>query len=371
MCYPGLTSLSIKLQGRSSRFIPVGSLFFAITVLFMGPLARARADAIDKIIEAQMKEHHIPGLAFTILKNGEITRKGAFGVANLELETPVSTRSLFEIGSVTKEFTAAGILLLAEQGKLDIDAKIASFFPKSPASWSRITLRHLLTHTSGLTNYNDLPGFEVARKLTAETFIAALGRHALLSAPGEKFFYSNSNFNLLGYVIEKVSGEDYWSFMARRVYQPLKMASTQQRDPRQIVRGRTTGYEVHEGKPAKRDECDLTDIFSAGAMLSNVEDLSKWVGALEKGKFLSAKSREKMWTPVKLNDGSTYPYGFGWRLQDHNGETSIWHTGSTSGFAAALQRFPKRNLAVIVLCNSGESGVANKVALDIADSLLK
>lgn len=345
----------------------------AISILIapFAPLSLVRADALDLKITEQMREHHIPGLAFVILRKGEITRKGAFGVANLELETPVSTQSLFEIGSITKQFTAAGILLLSEQGRLDLDAKIGSFFPEAPETWSGITLRHLLTHTSGLTNYNDLPGFEVARNLTRKTFITALGQHPLLFAPGANFYYSNSNFNLLGYVIEKVSGEAYWNFMARNVYVSLKMNSTRPRNTREITRGRVTGYEVRDGTVSKRDECDLTDVFSAGAMMSSVEDLSKWVGALEKGEFLAAESRRKMWTPVKLNNGASYPYGFGWRLQDYQGEPNVGHTGSTSGFAAALQRFPRSEWAVIVLCNSGESGVANKIALGIADSLLK
>jgi CubicO group peptidase (beta-lactamase class C family) len=342
-----------------------------VAALVTSPLQLAWADDLDLKIEEQMQQHHIPGLAFSILKKGEITRKGSFGVANVELEAPVSTQSLFEIGSITKQFTAVGILLLSEQGKLDLDSKIASFFPETPETWFRITLRHLLTHTSGLTNYNDLPGFEAARKLNRKTFISALGQHPLLSEPGEKFFYSNSNFSLLGYVIEKVSGEDYWSFMARTVYDPLKMTSTQQRDTRQIVRGRVAGYEVSEGKMIKRDECDLTDVFSAGAMMSNVEDLSKWVHALEKCEILTAESLARMWTPVRLNDGSIHPYGFGWRLQDYHGEPNIGHTGSTSGFSAALQRFPKRELAVIVLCNSGENGIANRLAASIADSLLE
>jgi CubicO group peptidase (beta-lactamase class C family) len=158
------------------------------------------------------------------------------------------------------------------------------------------------------SNYNDLPGFEVSRKLSRETFIAALSQHPLLSPPGEKFYYSNSNFNLLGYVIEKVSGMDYWSFMARKVYDPLKMNSTRQRDTREIVRGRVTGYEVGDGRVSKRDECDLTDVFSAGAMMSTVEDLSNWVRALEKGEILTAASREKMWSPVKLNVDSQVVY---------------------------------------------------------------
>jgi CubicO group peptidase (beta-lactamase class C family) len=171
---------------------------------------------------------------------------------------------------------------------------------------------------------------------------------------------------LLGYVIENVSGQGYWLFMRERIFGPLGMSSTTNRDPRNIIPGRASGYETdHAGHYVNRDY-DLTDIFSAGAIISTVGDLAKWNAALDQQKLLTAAMEQAMWTPVRLNDGTTHAYGMGWFLDPLQGRQNIGHSGSTSGFSASLQRFPEAGLAVIVLTNSDETGVATKLAKEIA-----
>jgi CubicO group peptidase (beta-lactamase class C family) len=328
-----------------------------------GPLM---ADAVDDLVQNEMRRHPIPGLALEIIKNGKPARIAGYGVANLEWHTAVAPETVFEIGSVTKQFTAAGILLLAQEGKLSVDDKISRHLKETPPSWANITLRHLLTHTSGLRNYTGLDGFELTRHLTQAQFIRRIGSEPLDFAPGEKWSYSNTGFNLLGYVIENVSGQGYWQFMHERIFGPLGMSSTTNRDPRHVIPLRASGYETDRAGQYVNRDYDLTDIFSAGAVVSTVLDMAKWNTALDQHTLLNAATEQEMWTPARLNNGTTHAYGFGWFLDPLQGRPNIGHSGSTSGFSASIQRFPQDGLAVIVLTNADETGVATKVAKEIA-----
>ena len=287
-------------------------------------------------------------------------------MANLEWQTPVTPQTVFEIGSVARQFAAAGILLLAQKGRLSLDDRISLHLKGAPESWKDITLRHLLTHTSGIKNYTLLHGFELTKHLTQEQFIRQMGAYPLDFQPGEKWSYCNSGFNLLGYVIENVSGTNYWACMRDRIFGPLGMSSTTNRDPRGIIRLRAAGYETNQSGQYVNRDYDLTDIFAAGAIVSTVDDLAKWNASLDSQKLLTAASEKEMWTPLRLNNGKTRDYGFGWFLNPLQGHENIGHSGSTSGFSASIQRFPKEGLAVIVLTNSDEEGVATKVAKEIA-----
>ena len=317
-----------------------------------------------------MERRHIPGLSVAIVQGGKLLKAQGYGLANIELGVPVTTNTVFEIGSITKQFTAGLILMLAQDGKLAVDDPLSKHLRDLPASWSGITLRHLLTHTSGLRNYTGLDGFEIRARLDCHSFIRTLQSHPLDSKPGESFGYCNSGYNLLGYVIEQAAGTSYWDFLRSRVLNPLQMTTTQSRDLQVIITNRADGYELKKGMLVNRDS-DLTDVFAAGAMVSTVLDLVKWNAALDLEKLLSRESQDAMWTEVKLNSGTNYPYGLGWRLDPHNGRPNIGHSGSTSGFSASLQRFPQDKLAVIVLCNLGEQGLATKVARGVADIYLK
>jgi CubicO group peptidase (beta-lactamase class C family) len=329
----------------------------------------AQADKVDDYLKTQMQLRRIPGLSLAVVREGRTVKARGYGLANLELNVPVMKESVFEIGSITKQITAAAILLLVEEGKLRLDDRLKQHLDGCPESWDAITLRHLLTHTSGIKNYTGLSGFEVTRKLDAERFIQALSAQPLGFAPGESFSYCNSGYNLLGYTIEKVSGQSYWQFLSERIFRPLGMASCQSRDLKTIITNRVYGYESDKAVLVNRDS-DLTDVFAAGAIVSTAPDLAKWNAALDSEKFLSRASRDQMWKPVQLNDGRTYPYGFGWRLEDYRGLKNVGHSGSTSGFCASLQRFPDHKLTVIVLCNFGEQGLATVLAKGVADFYL-
>ncbi|HMJ88957.1 MAG TPA: serine hydrolase domain-containing protein [Candidatus Acidoferrum sp.] len=334
-------------------------------VLFSLLTISVRADEADDYVRAQMDTHRIPGLALRVISNGKEVKAASYGLANVELNVPVKTETVFEIGSLTKQFTAACILLLQQDGKLSVDDKISKHLRDTPATWSSITVRHLLTHTSGIRNYTGHDGFELTKRLTQAQFVQAIAALPADFAPGEQAKYCNSGYNLLGFIIENVSGKTYWSFLSERIFTPLGMSSATNRDPIIIVPHRADGYIRTNGMLRNRDS-DLTDVFSAGAIVSNIGDLVKWNASLETEKLLNATSKSQLWTPANLNNGRETPYGFGWRIGTHEGHRNIGHSGSTSGFSASLQRFPDDRLTVIVLCNSDESNIATTIAKRIA-----
>jgi CubicO group peptidase (beta-lactamase class C family) len=295
-------------------------------------------------------------------------KTAAYGLANLELQVPVKPETVFEIGSVTKQFTAAGILLLAQDGKLSVEDKVSRFLKETPAAWSNITIRHLLTHTSGIKNYTGLEGFELRRHLTRAQFIHALAAQPMDFQPGHAWKYCNSGYNLLGFIIENISVKSYWDFMSQRVFGPLGMSSTTNRLPALVIPNRASGYEQTNHVHINRDY-DLTDVFSAGAIVSTVLDLTKWNAALDRDDLLNAHSKELMWTPTRLNDGNATKYGFGWSIDTMDGHKNIGHSGSTSGFSATIQRFPDDQLAIILLTNTDEQ-IASTLAKRIASFYL-
>jgi CubicO group peptidase (beta-lactamase class C family) len=334
-----------------------------IALLFLGGLTAARADAVDDYIRGEMEQRRIPGVALQVIRNGQPVKTGMYGFANLEWKLPVTPETVFEIGSLTKTFTSAGILLLAQEGRLSVDDRLAKHLPEIPAAWTNVTLRHLLTHTSGIKSYTGLDGFELTGRQTRAQFIARLTPQPTEFEPGEKYKYSNSGYNLLGHVIESVSGTNYWAFMTRRIFRPLGMTATTDRDPRNIIPNRASGYERTNRVHINRDY-DVTDVFAAGAIVSTIGDLARWNAALDSDELLSAQSKSLMWTPGRLNDGTPITYGLGWRIETVEGRRKVGHSGSTSGFSASLQRHPDRKLAVIVLTNTDE-----QIAARLADRI--
>jgi len=254
--------------------------------------------------------------------------------------------------------------LHAQEGRLSVDDKIGKHLSAIPDSWTNITIRNLLTHGSGIKNYTGLNGFELTRHLTQSQFIDALRNRPLDFQPGESFSYCNSGFNLLGYIIENVSGTNYWSFMSERVFRRLGMNATADRRPTTLIPNRAHGYEQTNRMWINRDY-DLTDVFAAGAMISTVGDLAKWNAALDGDDLLLPVSKAMMWSPSANTQKRPAKYGFGWFLDVVEGHKNIGHGGSTSGFSASLQRFPDDQLAVIVLTNTDEQ-IATTLAKKIA-----
>ncbi|MEJ0089438.1 MAG: serine hydrolase domain-containing protein [Limisphaerales bacterium] len=335
-----------------------------ITALFLA--LNCLADQVDDLIKDEIAKHQIPGLALEVVQQGKQVKTAAYGFANLEWNVPATPETIFEIGSVTKQFTAVCIMLLAEEGKLSLDDKISKYLKNTPANWNDITIRQLLGHTSGIKNYTGMDGYELSRHLTQEQFIAKIGEVPTMFPPGEKFSYSNSGYNLLGFIIENVSGEKYWDFLTEKILRPLNMSTTTNREPSRILKLRAAGYEQSKTNGLVNRDVDYTDLFSAGEIVSTLGDLMKWNAALDSEKLLKNSSKEQMWTSGTLNNGTLTGYGFGWFLNPLNGHKNIGHSGSTSGFSASNQRFPDDGLTIVVLCNSGEDGTATRVAKAVA-----
>ncbi len=355
----------------------LGNIFAAGLILTL-TADRVAADAVESLLTQEMSEHHVVGMTCLVIQDGQTRTQFYSGSANLEWPSPVDAQTVFEIGSVSKQFAAASVLLLAEDGKLSVDDHISKFFTNAPAAWTNITVRHLLSHTSGIKNYDGLDGFEMRQHLTQAQFIERLGKQPLNFAPGEKWAYCNSGFNLLGYIVENVSRKTYWDFLQQRIFTPLAMTNTTRRDPWLVIPHRAAGYEFKNGKYQGRDY-DLTELFAAGAIVSTADDVAKWDAALLGTNFLSATSRKLWWTPATLNNGKAVnnprygeagSYGFGWFLSSVKGHQNIGHSGITSGFSAANELFPDDHLTIIILSNTDEGVFAGNLANKVARTLL-
>lgn len=341
-------------------------LRFIILAVFLSFFPTAvRADETDDFVRRTLAERHIPGAQIAVIKNGKIVKTAGYGLASVEFNVPVTTETVFEIGSVSKQLTAAAIMLLVEDGKITLDQKISTILPNTPDAWKNVTVRNLLTHTSGVKSYSSLDGFELNRRLKRDDFIKLLGVQPLDFETGTSYVYSNSGYNLLGYIIETVSGVSYWDFMRERIFGKLGMTKTGDRDPKYIIPLRATGYEWESEKLVGRDY-NLTDVFSAGAIVSTVGDLAKWDAALRNDTLLKKESKLQMWSPAVFNDGKNYPYGFGFRLSDVRGHKLVAHSGQTAGFGANVSRYVDDDLTVIALTNLGATGMGTLIANGVA-----
>ncbi len=340
------------------------AIYAFLAICFLLPL-HALADSVDYYVRSQMAERHVPGAAIAVMQNGRIVKMKGYGFASIEFNAPVTKDTVFEIGSVTKQMTAAAIMLLIEDGKVSLDENISRYLPGTPDAWKDVTVRNLLTHSSGIKSYTSLDGFELSKRLKVGDFIKQLAPYQLEFAPGERNIYSNSAFNLLAFIIEARSGMPYIEFMRSRIFRPLGMGHTTDRDPQFIVKNRANGYEWENDHIAGRD-ASLTDLTGAGSIVSTIEDMAKWDAALRGKTFLSPSSRAEIWKHFIFNNGKESPYGFGWRISEIRGHKLISHTGQTAGFASANFRYVDQDTAVIVLTNNGESGLGGLIATGVA-----
>jgi CubicO group peptidase (beta-lactamase class C family) len=338
----------------------------ALALLCLGPCATLWADPgdVDRYIEMQMRQFHIPGISMAVVRDGRILKTQAYGTANVELAVPVTRDTVFEIGSMTKQFTAAAVMMLVEEGRVRLDDRLSEYLPDVPAAWSGITIRHLLTHTSGI-NTQDID----ASKLWSVGKPAVLGAFYKLPLefqPGEAWVYCNKGYNVLGVVIERASGKSYADFLAERIFKPLGMLASTVSQRRVIIPGRAAGYKWQNGELENR--LPVPDgAFSGGAIVSTPGDLARWDLALDTGKLLKRASLEQMWAPVKLADGShpAFEYGFGWFTDTYHGRRVARHCGVSPGFSSSIIRFVDDKLTVIVLAN-GSGQVIDQLTGDIA-----
>jgi CubicO group peptidase (beta-lactamase class C family) len=306
---------------------------------------------VDKFVQDSIREQRIPGLALAVMRDGQIIKAKGYGLSNIELNVPVTPQTIFQSGSVGKQFTATGIMMLVEEGKIGLDDKVAKYFPGAPASWNTFTVRNLLTHTSGLKDYTD-KNMDYLRTYTEEDLLKMVQALPFDFAPGDKWSYSNSGYMLLGILIHKVTGKFYGDFLQERIFKPLGMTTTRIISEEDIVPNRAAGYRLVKGVIKNQEWVNPSlNTTADGALYFTVLDLAKWDAALYTEKLIKRASLDQMWTPVKLNDGKTYPYGFGWRVTEMNGHRLIEHGGSWQGFTTGISRYVDDKLTVVALTN--------------------
>jgi CubicO group peptidase (beta-lactamase class C family) len=351
---------------RRERILPRFALLFAC-LLALGGAARAQGDLLPKFEEyaqAAVKAERFSG-SVLVARDGKVLWSKGYGMADLEHDVPNTPETKFRLGSITKQFTAAAIMLLQERGKLSVEDSVCKHVEPCPEAWRTVTIHHLLSHTAGvpnLTNSADFPDFQRTKRdpATVESLINRFRDRPLEFKPGEGWKYSNSGYILLGHVVERASGKSYESFMRENIFAPLGMTNTGIDRADEVIRGRARGYAPGPGdRFVNAPYIDMSIPFSAGALYSTVGDLHLWDQALYGERLLKKSSLDAMFTAVREG------YGYGFRVGKLHNRRVIEHGGGIEGFRTSLHRFPDDRVTVIVLSNY-EAATASRVAQDLA-----
>jgi CubicO group peptidase (beta-lactamase class C family) len=345
------------------------------------PLTAAQISSIDAFVISEMKRSHVPGAAVGIYTRGNILLAKGYGLANVELEVPVKAETIFQSGSVGKQFVSAAIMMLVEEGRVSLGDSIVKYFPGAPASWKPIRIENLLSHTSGLAEYEspDRTGpkgpFYLRLDFTESQLLHKIEALPIENAPGAKWNYRNTNYVLLGILIRRVTGMFYADYLAKRIFRPLGMTSTRLISDADIIPNRSAGYQWESGQLKNQDWVSPTFNSTAdGTLYFNVLDLAKWDGALSTTQLLTQASLNRIWTVYKLNDGKPNPadYGFAWAIGSQNGHRLIEHGGAWQGFTCDISRYVDDALTVVVLTNldAGRPDYMAHVSAGLADSPL-
>jgi len=297
-----------------------------------------------------------PGAAVRVTKDGEVLLHKGYGLADLEQGIPIQPDMVFRIGSVTKQFTAAAILLLEEEGKLSVEDDLRKHLPDYPTSGRTITIAQLLAHTSGIRSYTDMPDFgkRMREDMSVEEIIALFRDEPLGFEPGEKYAYNNSAYVLLGAIIEKASGKTYETYLREKIFEPLGMSQTYYGSSSRIIPKRAQGYDGVNAEFENAEYLSMTLPYAAGSLLSTVDDLAKWDRALYGTGLLSQASLDKWWKPFSLANGESTYYGFGWSISSYEGHPVVGHGGGINGFTCYLLRMPEDRVFVTVLTNRND-----------------
>ncbi len=315
---------------------------------------RAAAVKIDYFVKQQMFAYKIPGVSLAVLREGKIILLKSYGLANVEHQVPVKPATVFQSGSIGKQFTAAAVMILAQENRLSFDDKISKYFPDAPASWKDITVWHLLTHTSGLGDYP--PDIDLRHDYSEDEYFASFKKPPLDFAPGSNWNYSNVGYVTLGILIRKITGKYYGDFLQERIFQPLGMTTARVISEADIVANRAAGYRLVNGELKNQEWVSpSTNSTADGSLYVSILDLAKWDAALYTDKPLAQSSRDKLWTGARLSDGTIKGYGFGWHLAQLHGRRMVFHGGAWQGFKSFIIRFLDTKLTIIFLANSWET----------------
>src|SRR5271168_1766121 len=333
-------------------------LFFAAAVVAVVSASPSDGAAkVDTYVRGEMQKQRIPGLALGVYRDGKIVKAEGYGVANLEWDVAVKADTIFQSGSVGKQFAATAVMMLVEEGKMGLDDPVRKYFPDAPDTWKDIKIRNLLSHTSGLSEYEtgartkpDGP-FYLRLDMTEDELYKRIAAMPMDFKTGEDWAYRNTNYVLLGILIHKVTGKFYGDYLQERIFKPLGMTSTRIISEADIIPHRAAGYELVKGQLKNQEWVSPTFNSTAdGTLYFTVLDLEKWDAALYTEKLLKRSSLDQMWTVMKLNNGVTNKanYGFAWSINETNGHKLIEHSGAWQGFTTHIARYVDDKLTVVV-----------------------
>lgn len=310
---------------------------------------------IDTYIAAAMIEQHIPGLALAVIRDDQVIVAKGYGLADVENNQPVTSRTRFESASLGKQFTAVAILLLVQDSKLKLDDPLSTYIDGVPSAWKGVTLQGMLTHTSGLPYELSRAATDekqACRSLTTTEFLQRAFSTPLEYEPGSRYVYSDLGYQLLGLVVERTAGQSRAAFLKERVFTPAGMTDAQVLSAEAASSSTAVGYRFAENR--LQPQACIDQLFAddgAGGLLLSLEDWMNWDAVLSSGQIIPTTLLRQAWTPVTLNDGTTYPYGFGWDVQRFNDKSLVEHGGVSNGFSAWVARYAPDNVTVIVLTN--------------------
>ncbi len=333
-----------------------------------GRLGRA-----DAVIRAEMQTQQIPGLAVAVVDHGTVVLARGYGYANLEHSVPVIADTVFQSGSVGKQFASAAVMLFVQDGRLSLDDPVTQYLPEAPAEWKDIRIHHLLTHTSGIRDYGYEASYDTRRAMTEAELVRMACAQPLEFQPGERYSYSNTGYLLLGAIMDRIAGRHYSEVLRERIFEPLGMKSARLIDEAAIVPHRAAGYRLQDGQVANQQWVAPEQNTTAdGSLYLSLNDMIAWDRGLRAGRILSADSWNKVYTPVTLSSGNTYPYGFAWEVYRSHGQEVHAHSGGVPGFATYIARYLGDDLSIIVLTNLEDADperIARRVAGVLRDEL--
>lgn len=308
---------------------------------------------IDSVVQAEMRRQHIPGVAVAVVRKGDVMLAKGYGEANVEHHVPVTPATVFESGSLGKQFTSAAVMLLVEDGRVRLEDSITKYFPGAPARWRGITVRHLLTHTSGIPDYTT-DAMDYRRDYTEDELATMAFGLTPEFPPGSRWNYSNTGYVLLGIIVHKVSGQFYGDLLAERVFRPLGMQTARIISEEDIVPNRAAGYRLAKGRLKNQEwVAPMLNTTADGSLYLSLQDYIAWDRGIRDGKILKPSSWQTIFTPVRLNSGNRYPYGFGWSIDTAAGQVRIHHGGAWQGFQTYISRYLGDDMTVVALANLG------------------
>ena len=336
---------------KYSRILIYG-LILSAQLAAAGP----QADEVTESVRVEMGRQHIPGLALLVSRKGQPIRIEGYGMADVELNVPVKPETIFQSGSVGKQFTATAVMMLVEAGKVSLDDPLTKYFPQAPAWWKQVTVRELLSHTAGFTDYPQ--DFDYRKDYTEDEMLKIVEAIPPAYTPGTSWSYSNLGFLTLGILIHQVTGEFYGDFLRQRIFGPLAMSTTRIINEADIIPNRSSGYRLVDGHLKNQEWVSPTVNTTAdGSLYFSILDLAKWDAALYTEELLKRSSLEQMWTVAKLRNGKPNAghYGFGWFIESSNGHRLVEHEGEWQGFETQISRYVDDGLTVVVLTNLGSA----------------